>query len=117
MIYLISKAIARIGSFLAIAQVKTFMATLFVGLIILTSGVNSTSDVRASNKISGKVFESNSERPTTTREWYQKSAQTEDSPVERVKEIGKESAQAVKEWGSVYPDTAKRSAPDALKDN
>jgi hypothetical protein len=117
MIHLISKAINRIGSFLGTVRVKHSLATVLVGLILLTSSVNATGNDRASNNISNKVFESNSERPTTTREWYQKANETEDSPIDRVKEIGKESAEAVKEWGSVYPETAKKSAPDALKDS
>jgi hypothetical protein len=117
MINLISKAIVRISSILKIVRVKTFLATVLVGLIVLTSSVNSTGNDRASNNINDKVFESNPERPTTTKEWYQKAQETEDSPVERVKEIGKESAQALKEWGSLYPETAEKSAPDVVKNN
>ncbi|MGL5874107.1 MAG: hypothetical protein ACRC2R_17355 [Xenococcaceae cyanobacterium] len=117
MINLISQAIVGINSFLKIVRVKTFLATVLVGLIVLTSTVNSTGNDRALNNIDDKIFESNPERPTTTREWYQKARETEDSPGERVKEIGKESAQALKEWGSLYPETAQKSAPDILKDN
>lgn len=117
MIHLISKAIARVSSLLKIVQVKSFLATVFVGLILLTSGFNGASSNQAANNISSKVFESNSERPTTTREWYQKARETEDDPGERLSEIGKESAQALKEFGKLYPDTAERTAPDALKDS
>jgi hypothetical protein len=97
MINLISKAIARISSLLEIVQVKNLLATFLVGLILLTSSVNSND--RVSNKIDGKIFESNSERPTTTREWYQKANETEDSPGERIKEIGKESGQGASHFG------------------
>jgi hypothetical protein len=55
-----------------------------------------------------------SDRPKTTGEWNREKA--EDAPLsKRVKQIGKESKEAFKDFGKVYPDTAERST-DALKD-
>lgn len=115
MIHLISQAIDRLSSFFKKPQVKSFFATVFVGLIVLTSNVNyATESDRNLNNISDRVFESNSERPTTTREWYNEADRTEDAPLERIKEIGKQSAEAVKEWGELYPDVVERTLPDDL---
>lgn len=116
MVHFISRAFARINSFLKVIQAKSFLATFLVGLIVLTSSFNLAASNPASANISNRVFESNSDRPTTTNEWYQKARETEGDAGERLKEIGKESAEAVKEFGQLYPDTAERTAPEALKD-
>lgn len=116
MIHLIYQAIIRFSSFLKNIQIKSFLTTMLLGAILLTSGVSSyaTNGANASDNISDKVFESNSKRPTTTREWRQEARATEDAPLERAKEIGKESAQAIKEWGELYPDVVDRTIPDDL---
>jgi hypothetical protein len=56
------------------------------------------------------------QRPTTTREWRREARVTEGKPAKRLERIGKESAEAIKEWGEVYPNIAERSAR-ALEDN
>jgi hypothetical protein len=116
MIHLISQAIANLSSLVKKIQVKSFLTTVLLGAILLTSGVSSYADngASAADNIDSKIFESNSERPTTTREWKQQARRTEDAPLERAKEIGKESAQAVKEFGKLYPDVADRSTPEDL---
>ncbi|GAB4541622.1 MAG: hypothetical protein Tsb0014_33690 [Pleurocapsa sp.] len=116
MIHLISQTISTINSWLKKIQVKSFLSTILLGAILLTSGVSSyaTNGANAADDISSKVFEGNSERPTTTREWRQEARQTEDAPLERAKEIGKETAQAIKEWGELYPDVAERTIPDQI---
>jgi hypothetical protein len=72
-------------------------------------------DPKAVTKEIEKVTHQNkSDRPKTTGEWNREKA--EDAPLgERVKQIGKESKEAFKDFGKVYPDTADRST-DALKD-
>lgn len=113
MIHSIDRIIKRLSSLVKSIQIKSFLVTCSIGLIILTSSANYQGSDRP---VSGRVFEGNDERPTTTREWYEKARQTEDDPLERTKEIGKESAQALKEFTEVYPSTAERSAPDVVKD-
>ncbi len=59
------------------------------------------------------VHRNRSDRPKTTGEWNKEKA--EDAPLsKRVKQIGKESKEAIKDFGKMYPDTAERSA-EALK--
>ena len=117
MIYLISQAINRISSVLKKIQVKNFLTSVLLGAILLTSGVSSaaTNNKTASDVVDSKVLETNPERPTTTREWRQEARRTDDAPLERVKEIGKETGEALKDWGKLYPDVAEDSIPENLK--
>jgi hypothetical protein len=116
MIHLFSRAINYISALLKQTQIKILTTTL-LGVILLTSGVSSyaTNGNSADANISSKIFEGNPERPTTTREWKQEARQTEDRPLERVKEIGKETKEAVKDWGKLYPNVTERTAPDEIK--
>lgn len=114
MIHSISRTIKRLSSLVKSIQIKSFLTTCLMGLIILTSTANYQGSDRS---VSNRLYQGNDERPTTTREWYEKARQTEGEPLERTKEIAKESAQALKEFTEVYPDTAERTAPDILKDN
>lgn len=117
MIYLISQAINRISSVLKRIQAKNFLTSVLLGAILLTSGVSSatTNNKTASDVVDSRVLETNPERPTTTREWRQEARRTEDAPIERIKEIGKETGEALKDWGKLYPDVAEDSIPDNLK--
>jgi hypothetical protein len=114
---LISTAIARISSLLKGFQIKSFLSVVLVGFLLLTTNVDSGS----SNKVLGtqassKADLNNPERPQTTREWRQEARETSDSPGERVQKIGQEAGAAVKEFGEMYQDTAKRSIGE-LKGN
>ncbi|HHP7231195.1 MAG TPA: hypothetical protein ACFCUY_10085 [Xenococcaceae cyanobacterium] len=113
MIQLISQAINRLNSFLKDIQVKTILSSFLVGLIVLTSGVTyADKSDRPISDVDAQVFKSNPERPSTSREWRQEARETDDAPLERIKTIGQESAQAVKEWGELYPDVIDRTLPD-----
>lgn len=114
MLHLISQAIIRFNSFLKKIQVKSFLTSVLLGVFLLTSGASSyaTNGANTADTINSKVFETNSERPTTKGEWQQKAQETQDEPLERAKEIVKESAEAIKEWGQVYPDVVERSLSD-----
>lgn len=116
MINLISQAIDNLSYHLKKIQVKSFFTSVLLGIFLLTSGVSNyaTNGANAADNIDSKVFEGNSERPTTTSEWREEARRTEDAPLERIKEIGQESAQAIKEWGELYPDVIDRSTPDDL---
>jgi hypothetical protein len=63
-----------------------------------------------------RIHQNDSDRPKTTGEWNREARETEGEPGERAKRIGKESAEAVKDFGSMYTDTAKRSANE-LRNN
>jgi cell division septum initiation protein DivIVA len=114
---LISRATAHITSLINGLQVKRFLAVVLVGFILLTTNVDSKQNNKALTKqVREQAEQIDSVRPKTTREWEKEARETEDSPGERLQNIAEESAQAVKEFGSLYPDTAKRTAP-VLKDD
>ena len=114
MIHLISGAIARVGALLKEIQVKQFLTVVLVGFLVLTTNVDAgrknTQTIK--QKIDETAHQVDSERPKTTREWYDEAHETKGEPGERLKNIAEESGQAVKEFGSMYPDTAKRSTRD-----
>lgn len=108
---LISRTIAYVRSVLQGLQAKQFLSVVLVGFLVLSTGLGSGDSTKAINKrVDNAIHQSNSDRPKTTGEWQQEARETEGSPGERVQRIAKESAEAVKDWGSVYPDTAERSA-------
>lgn len=110
MINLFSKAIARINSFFQSLQVKQFFAIALVGAILLLAPAETTrNNPDLGRRIDNVLEKGNSERPTTTREWQQEAREVEGKPGERLKRIGKESKEAFKEFGGLYPDTAERT--------
>lgn len=111
---LISSAIARINALFQSLQVKRFMAVALVGLVLLTANVDASKSYGM--KSESKSTLNDPDRPQTTREWKQEARATEDAPGERIKKIGQESGDALKEFGQMYQDTAKRSVQE-LKDN
>jgi hypothetical protein len=119
MINFISRFVARIGSFLNQIQIKNFLTFVLVGSILLTMGMGNESrsqDPDLSDRQIKKVLsKDNPDRPTTTGQWNKEARQTAGKPGERLEKIGKESAEAVKDFGSLYPDVAERTIP-ALKD-
>ena len=114
---LISRAIAHISVLLKELQVKRFLAVVLVGFILLTTNVAPGRNSQAvTEKIKEAVHQDDSQRPKTIGEWNKEARETEDAPGERLQKIGKESAEALKDFGSLYPDTAQRSA-EGLQDN
>jgi hypothetical protein len=111
---LFSSAIARINSFFHGLQVKRFLAVALVGLVLLTANVDTSRTYGM--KSDSKSTLNDPDRPQTTREWKQEARATEDAPDERIKKIGQETGDALKEFGQMYQDTAKRSAQE-LKDS
>lgn len=108
---LISKAIANISSVLNQFQVKRFLAVVLVGFLVLTTNVANESGSKAlTNRINQALDQNDSQRPKTTGEWNREARETEGAPGERLKRIAGQSAEAVKDFGSLYPDTAERSA-------
>lgn len=113
---LISTAIDRISSLFKGLQVKRFLSVVLVGFVLLTANVNAGDSSKAyGTQVGSKGDLNNPERPQTTREWRQEARETKDAPGERVQKIGQEAGAAVKEFGEMYQDTAKRSIRE-LKD-
>lgn len=117
MIDLFSQTIGLLSSLLKKVQVKSLISAVFLGTILLTSGVSIANDSNRAinaNKVDSEIFEGDSVRPTTTNEWYEEAEET-DGILEKAKRIGKETGAAVKEMGELYPNVAKRSVPEDLK--
>lgn len=68
------------------------------------------------NKIDRDLDKVKSDRPKTTGEWNREARETQGQQGKRVGRIAKESAEAVKDFGKMYPDTAERSG-DALQES
>lgn len=117
MLSFISQAIAKFFSFFKSLQVRQFLPIVLIGFLLLTTSAtpsrNETQQVI--KKLDETVHQEDSIIPKTTEEWEQQYRETEGRPVERLKRIGEQSAEAVKEFGSMYSDTAERSAK-ALND-
>ncbi|MBD2461399.1 hypothetical protein H6G89_10100 [Oscillatoria sp. FACHB-1407] len=114
MINLISNAIATLSSFLRKLQVKQLLSVVLVGIVLLTVSADPSHGDRKQNRgldkrVSDTAHQIDSERPKTMGEWEREARQTEDNVGDRVENIVEESGQALKEWGGLYPDTAKRS--------
>ena len=117
MLNFIAQAIAKFNSLLKTISVKQFLPIVMIGFVLLTLNVapSRNETQQAIKKLDQTVHQEDSNRPKTTGEWEQQARETEDRPVERIKRIGKQSAEAVKDMGSMYSDTAERSA-ESLND-
>jgi hypothetical protein len=110
---LISRASDRIGSLLQAFQVKRFLAVVLVGFLLLTTNVSPGHNNKGlTNEVRDQLHQDDSQRPKTTREWYEEARETNDAPGERIKRIAGESAEAFKEFGSGYVEGAKKTARD-----
>lgn len=94
------------------------LASVAIGLLILTTNVDS--DLSKQDAI-GKIDkmlqqDGDSNRPKTTAQWEQQARETKGKPGEKLKRIGEQSADAIKEFGSMYPEIAKNSAKELEKD-
>jgi hypothetical protein len=90
---------------------------VMVGLIILTTNIDPVlSKQDAIGKID-KMLQQDRDpnRPKTTAEWQQQARETQGKPGEKLKRIGEQSADAIKEFGSMYPEVAKNSAEELKK--
>ncbi len=103
-----------------IKQALFAVSAIFVFLILnINPALSAQLFGKKTNETVNKVFNQNdnddANRPKTAGEWDQQARETEGRPGERLKRIGEQSAEAIKEFGSVYPDTAERSS-SALED-
>ncbi len=113
---LISGAIACIKSLFSGFSARRIVSVILVGFLVLTTGMKSAQNETLPGKIKADLQQTGNERPKTTGEWEQEARKTEDAPGKRTERILKESGDALKDWGGVYPDTADRSGRD-LKEN
>ncbi|MBD2569887.1 hypothetical protein [Anabaena lutea] len=119
---LLTKALETIKFIYQSLEIKRFFAVALVGFLVLATSLDSTIESgRGSNSVTKRldkvVHQDDADRPKTTGEWNKEARQTENAAGERAKRIAKESGEALKQWSSVYPDTAKRSAKDLENSN
>jgi hypothetical protein len=120
MISLISKTISKISYFISKFQVKQFLPIVFVGLMVLATSRNPSlsnpnlSTSKSVDRVDELVQKGNPERPKTTGEWNEQADETKGRPGEKLKRIGEQSADAIKEFGSMYEDVAERSGKELL---
>ncbi|MEH1940450.1 MAG: hypothetical protein V7L01_09570 [Nostoc sp.] len=115
MINLISRTISNISSLLKGLQVKSFLAVVVVGFLVLTTNVNygqEQNDKGLKERVREQVEQNDAERPKTVGQWFKDARETEDSPGERLQKIGQQSGEALKEFGGGYVKGAKETASD-----
>jgi hypothetical protein len=115
MIHLIQSAIAHLKTYISTLHLRRVVTAVMIGFLVLgasTGMERPTADMQRG--VDRVLQKDNPDRPTTTGDWNREAQETADDAGERVKRIGKETKEAVKDWGNLYPDTAKRSG-EALK--
>ena len=97
-------------------QLRQVLPTILMSVFLMTSVVDSDLSPKAITKEIDKVIhQDNEQRPKTTQEWNKQSRETEDNPEERIERIEKQSVEAFKDFGSMYSDTAKKTASELEK--
>jgi len=89
--------------------------TVYEGRRVMSSESQS-GDKQLMGKINQDLQNDTSDRPKTTGEWNREARQTAGKPGYRANRIAKETGEAVKDFGKLYPDTAERSG-DALQES
>ena len=117
MIDFISAAITKVKSWFDRLQAKQLLSIAMLGLVLLATNVDPGLSKQSATKKIDKMLQQddNPDRPKTTAEWQQQARETKGKPVERLKRIGEQSADAVKEFGSMYPEVAKNSTNELKK--
>jgi hypothetical protein len=100
-------AIAKFKSLLNRFQTKQFLSIAFVGFLILTTNIELVplNNRALGNKLNKEIHQDGESRPKTNKEWSQQAAETDGRPVERLKRVGVQTTEALKDFGEVYPDT------------
>jgi hypothetical protein len=112
----IAGAIAQIGNWFKQIQVRQFLSIVAIGLFLLnTTPAPDRASKATIDKLDRMVHQEDPQRPKTTGEWQQQAREVKGKPGERLERIGEQSADAVKEFGQMYPDVAKRSANELEK--
>jgi hypothetical protein len=117
MLSLISRMIHHV-ELLSKQSLGRLLPIFLMGILLLANtanGMDATSGM-SKDKL-GKIVDQDihrdaEKRPKTTGEWNKQSRETQGKPGERLKRIGEQSAEAIEDFGSVFPDTAERSAAE-----
>jgi hypothetical protein len=113
MLNTIGRTIIQISKWFKNLQVRQFLSVVAIGFILLTTNVPPDRASKATiDKLDRMVHQEDPQRPKTTGEWQQQAREVKGKPGERIERIGEQSADAIKEFGDMYPDVAKRSAKE-----
>jgi hypothetical protein len=116
MMQTIAGTIIKIGEWFKSLQVRQLLSVVAIGLLLLNTPVAPDRASKATiDKLDRLVHQEDPQRPKTTKEWQQQAQEVKGNPGERIERIGEQSADAVKEFGQMYPDVAKRSANELEK--
>jgi hypothetical protein len=114
MISLINSLTFRLKAWFRRFQVKHLLSIVLIGCLLMTNTAcaspSSATNSPLKQKVDAALEKNDSPRPKTTGEWNQEARETENAPAKRLQKIAKESKEAVKEFGKVYPNTAEKSA-------
>jgi hypothetical protein len=117
MLNLVSKMIHYVER-LSKQFLSQFLPVFLMGVLLLSNMANgidangSMSKDNLSKRVDKDIHQDAEKRPKTTGEWNKQSRETQGKPGERLKRVGEQSAEAIKDFGSVFPDTAERSAAE-----
>jgi hypothetical protein len=109
---MLHKAITTIASTLSLLNIKRVFAALLVGFVVLNVAVDvAQADNTLGERMRDRIEQTdrNSERPKTTGEFLNEADR--DMPLgERLEVIGRDSAEALKQFGQEYSVGAQESA-------
>jgi hypothetical protein len=116
MLNTIYQAIMQASNWFKQLQIRQFLSVVAIGFILLnTTPAPDRASKATIDKLDRLVHQENPDRPKTTKEWQQQAREVKGKPGERIERIGEQSADALKEFGQMYPDVAKRSANELEK--
>jgi hypothetical protein len=100
-------AIAKFKSLLNRFQTKQFLSIVFIGFLILTTNTELVplNNRALGNELNNEIHQDGESRPKTNKEWSQQAADTDGRPVERLKRVGVQTTEALKDMGEMYQDT------------
>jgi hypothetical protein len=118
MIYSISRIVSKLNSRIKTIRIKQILPLFLVAFLSLPTHIGSENNSKTiAKKLDEVVHQDDSQRPKTTGEWNKEAREVKGEPGERLKRIGKQSAEAVKEFGQIYPDTAEKSVSELKNSN
>jgi hypothetical protein len=111
--YLVSGIVTKLSHFIKSISIRQILPVFLVISLLIPTHIGAASNGKMiTEKLDDVVHQDDSQRPKTTGEWNQEAREVKGEPGERLKRIGKQSAEAVKEFGQIYPDTAEKSVSE-----
>lgn len=88
-------------------QSQQFLSIVLISFIILTinTEVVPPTNQALAKKLNNEIHQDGESRPKTDAEWSQQAAETDGRPLERLKRVGTQTKEALKDFGEIYPDT------------